>query len=64
MVGWFCLILSFTCAVMAFLPQEVSFGTHAWNSQLLMNIITVIVLFGLGLIFPMLAKLERKRQTV
>ena len=48
--------------MMAFLPQEVSFGTHAWNSQLLMNIFTVVVLFGLGLIFPILAKLERKRQ--
>src|SRR5699024_1104825 len=62
-VGWFCLLLSFTCAMMAFLPQEVSFGTHAWNSQLLMNIFTVIVLFGLGLIFPLLAKLERRHQT-
>lgn len=62
-VGWFCLLLSFTCAMMAFLPQEVSFGTHAWNSQLLMNIFTVIVLFGLGLIFPLLAKLERRYQT-
>jgi amino acid transporter len=61
-VGWWCFILTFTFATMAFLPQNGQVGSAKWFQQLWMNIIVVIFLFGTGCILPLLRKLELKRQ--
>lgn len=59
-VGWWCFLLTFIFATMAFLPQNGQFGTAKWFNQLWMNIIVVLFLFGTGFILPLLRKLEVK----
>lgn len=63
-MGWWCLIFTFICATLGFIPQEAeaTFGSAAFNHQLMMNIITVIVLFGLGFLLPWLRKREENRE--
>lgn len=60
-VGWWCLIFTFVCATLGFIPQNVKMGTPAFSHQLIMNFITVFVLFGLGLILPWMRKHEEKK---
>lgn len=57
-VGWWCFLLTFICATMAFLPQNGVVGSANWFKQLWMNIVVVIFLFGTGLVLPLLRKLE------
>ena len=64
LVGGWCLLFTFVCATLGFIPQEADFGTKAFDQQLLMNIITVIVLFGLGFIMPMIRKHEKKKRII
>lgn len=63
-MGWWCLIFTFICATLGFIPQEAeaTFGSTAFNHQLIMNIITVTVLFGLGFLLPWLRRREEKRE--
>lgn len=61
-VGFWCLIFTFVCATLGFIPQNVEFGTPAFTHQLWMNIITVVVLFGLGFVLPWLRKREARRE--
>lgn len=60
LVGGWCFIFSFVCALMSFLPQDITFGSAGWFDQLGLNILSVLLLFGTGFIFPIWAKLERK----
>ncbi|WP_311408139.1 APC family permease [Liquorilactobacillus uvarum] len=62
LVGGWCLAFTFICATLGFIPQEADFGTKSFNHQLLLNIITVFVLFGLGFVMPMLRKRELRKQ--
>lgn len=59
-VGWWCFLLTFICATMAFLPQNGVVGSAQWFKQLWMNIVVVLFLFGTGFILPLLRKLELK----
>ncbi len=61
-VGFWCLLFTFVCATLGFIPQNVAVGTKAFTHQLWMNIITVVVLFGLGFVLPWLRKIEQKRE--
>lgn len=61
-VGWWCFLLTFICATMAFFPQNGQFGTAQWFKQLWMNIVVVLFLFGTGFILPWLRKYELKHQ--
>lgn len=63
-VGGWCLAFTFICATLGFIPQEAKFGTGAFNHQLLLNFITVIVLFGLGFVMPWLRKREQHRESM
>lgn len=49
---------------MRFSKKEAKFGTGAFNHQLLLNFITVIVLFGLGFVMPWLRKREQHRESM
>lgn len=60
-VGWWCLLFTFTCATLGFIPQEASFGTAAFSHQLLLNVVSTLVLFGLGFVMPLLARWEKHR---
>lgn len=59
-IGWWCFLLTFICATMAFLPQNGVVGSAQWFKQLWMNIVVVLFLFGTGFILPLLRKLELK----
>lgn len=61
-VGGWCFAFTFVCATMGFIPQEVRFGTPGFNHQLWLNIISVIVLFGLGFVLPLIAKYTNKEE--
>ncbi len=61
-VGWWCFLLTFTCATMAFFPQNGVVGSAGWFKQLWMNIVVVIFLFGTGMILPLIRKFEIKRE--
>ena len=60
-VGGWCLAFTFVCATLGFIPQNVKVGTVAFSHQLIMNFITVFVLFGLGFILPLMRKHEEKK---
>lgn len=62
LVGGWCLAFTFVCATLGFIPQEAAFGTKLFNHQLLLNFITVIVLFGMGFIMPILRKREINKE--
>ncbi|MDN6595524.1 MAG: amino acid permease, partial [Lacticaseibacillus paracasei] len=62
LVGGWCFVFTFICATLGFLPQEVVFGTNGWTHQLVMNIISVMVLFGFGFIMPLLARRDVKKE--
>lgn len=63
-VGAWCLLFSFVCAVLSFIPQDIAANTAAWYKQLGLNVLSVVLLFGTGLIFPLLARLERRNNAV
>lgn len=61
-VGWWCFLITFLFATMAFLPQNGQVGSDQWFKQLWMNIVVVLFLFGTGFIMPLLRKLELRRK--
>lgn len=61
-VGGWCFLFTFVCATMGFMPQEEAFGTVGFTHQLIMNVVSVIVLFGLGFIMPLLAKRDHHEE--
>lgn len=62
LVGGWCLAFTFICATLGFIPQEVEFGTHAFTHQLILNFITIFVLFGLGFVMPWLRRREIRKE--
>jgi amino acid permease len=60
-VGGWCFLFTFVCATMGFIPQDTKFGTAAFSHQMWLNIISVIVLFGLGFVMPALARHQNKK---
>lgn len=60
-VGSWCFVFSLVCALLSFIPQDVKFATAAYDQQLLMNLFSVFVLFGAGLIMPLWSRLERRK---
>lgn len=61
-VGGWCFLFTFVCATMGFMPQEEAFGTVGFTHQLIMNVVSVIVLFGLGFVMPLLAKRDHHEE--
>lgn len=61
-VGWWCFLLTFICATMAFFPQNGKPFSDHWFKELWMNIVVVLFLFGTGLVLPLLRKLEIRRE--
>lgn len=57
-IGWWCFLITFLFATMAFFPQNGTVGTNQWWKQLWMNIVVVLFLFGTGFILPILRKWE------
>lgn len=62
-IGAWCFLFTFVCATMGFMPQEAAFGTTAFTHQLIMNVISVIVLFGLGFVMPLIARHDKPIET-
>ncbi|MFT9410554.1 APC family permease [Liquorilactobacillus hordei] len=60
-VGGWCFLFTFVCATLGFIPQDANFGTKSFDHQLLMNFITVLILFGVGFLLPYLRKRELNR---
>lgn len=56
---WCFLFTAFACSMGVF-PKNIELFTSEWFFQLSLNIVTPIVLVGLGLIFPIIAKKEAK----
>ena len=58
--GWCFFFTAYAC-IMGMFPRGVQSGTSGWYFQFAMNIITPVVLLGIGLILPELAKKEREQ---
>lgn len=50
---------SFAC-IMGMFPKGVAMYTHEWYFQITLNVLTPVVLLGLGLILPVIARKENK----
>lgn len=58
--GWCFLFTAFAC-ILGMIPKEGEPFTSQWNFKLMLNILTPVVLLGLGLILPSIAKKEQAK---
>lgn len=59
LAGFWCFAFTAFACIMGMFPRGVQAGTDTWYFQFAMNIITPLVLIGIGFILPELAKKER-----
>lgn len=57
-VGWWMLIVTGVAALLGITPQDVTKFSKTWWYELVINIISIIVLIGLGTIMPYIRKRE------
>ena len=62
--GLWCFCFTAFACIMGMYPKGVEAYTSGWYFQLTMNIITPLVLIGIGFILPALAKKEQAAQEV
>jgi amino acid transporter len=62
--GFWCFAFTAFACIMGMFPRGVAAYTSGWYFQFAMNIITPVVLLGIGLIFPTLAKREREKEAM
>ena len=60
LAGFWCFAFTAFACIMGMFPRGVQSGTDTWYFQFAMNILTPLVLIGIGLILPELAKKERE----
>ncbi len=60
LAGFWCFAFTAFACIMGMFPRGVQSGTDTWYFQFAMNIITPLVLIGIGFILPELAKKERE----
>lgn len=60
-VGWWCLIVTLTGATFGIVPIDAKFGTAKWTHMLILNIVEPLFMIALGVILPLIAKWQRKR---
>ena len=58
--GWCFVFTAFAC-ILGMIPKEGEPFTSQWNFKLMLNILTPVVLLGLGLILPSIAKKEQAK---
>ncbi|CAM2905287.1 APC family permease [Dellaglioa algida] len=63
-VGLWCLVVTVLATIFGIIPQDVAMGSSLFYYQLAINIISIVVLIGLGFIMPMIAERERKRDGI
>ncbi len=59
--GFWCFAFTAFACIMGMFPRGVEAYTSGWYFQFAMNIITPLVLIGIGMIFPVIAKNERNQ---
>ncbi len=62
MAGAWCFFFTAYACFMGMFPRGVAAYSPAWTFQFTLNILTPLVLFGIGVILPYLAKKERERR--
>ncbi len=60
LAGFWCFAFTAFACIMGMFPRGVQSGTDTWYFQFAMNILTPLVLIGIGFILPELAKKERE----
>ena len=58
--GWCFVFTAFAC-ILGMIPKEGEPFSSQWNFKLMLNILTPVVLLGLGLILPSIAKKEQAK---
>lgn len=61
MIGFWCFALTTFASLMGMVPYGVEMYSSTWWFQMIMNVVTPVILLGIGLIFPILARRERER---
>lgn len=59
-VGWWMLIVTATATILGIAPQDVAMFSDTWWYELVINIISIIVLIGLGAIMPYITRREQR----
>jgi amino acid transporter len=62
-IGLWCFVFTAFACIMGMFPK-VDPGSSEYTFQLILNLVTPLVLLGLGLILPIIAKISNKRETV
>ena len=61
-VGWWCLIITVTGATFGIVPIDAKAGSSTWWHMLILNIVEPLLMIGLGVLLPLIAKWQRKRE--
>ncbi|MEW9105907.1 MAG: amino acid permease, partial [Paenibacillus sp.] len=61
MIGLWCFIFTAFACIMGMFPKVEAFTTE-WYFQLMLNVLTPFILLGLGLILPLIARLNKKNR--
>lgn len=62
-VGLWCFVFTAFACIMGMFPSDLKAFSSEWNFRVMLNVLTPIVLMGLGLILPMMAKKANKSNT-
>jgi amino acid transporter len=60
-IGLWCFAITAYASVMGMVPYGVEAYSSTWWFQVTMNVITPVILLGIGLVFPVLARRERAK---
>lgn len=61
-VGWWCLIITVTGATFGIVPIDAKAGSASWWHMLILNIVEPLLMIGLGIVLPLIAKWQRSKR--
>ena len=61
-VGWWCLIITVTGATFGIVPIDAKAGSATWWHMLILNIVEPLLMIGLGIVLPLIAKWQRSKE--
>ncbi|AKP67553.1 APC family permease [Companilactobacillus ginsenosidimutans] len=63
-VGAWCFLITFGAATLGILPVDEAYGTGTWYHVLALNIIEPLLMIAVGVILPLIARAERRKDNL